>query len=379
VVLLVVGGVALLSRSVETDDPSDRSTTTTVIPTVAVGSWYRVPISQLGVANSAVFWDVASTPFGIIASDGHGPLISEDGTSWQPLTPDPDILQGEIVAFASSDLGTLAVGTATAWFTRDGKTWTEINFPPDGPEWGYRPFVAASSDEFVIAIASQLWVSADGHDWVEITEDGDRPTKFSEIESTPFGFVAVGQAEFREMLWTSSDGIQWTRWDQVIDLSRVRTSGRSPSDFRITDVAGSRLGIAAVSTSGETWYSKDGIEWHQSTLPDIEPFNYNYVAGASESGFLIATASNNRELINPAAVTDRGAAPVYKDIPSAWFSTDGLTWTSVPYETTYESGHPPHFLQEVIPRGSGFLIVGEPAQSDSLNLGDASPVWIYEP
>jgi hypothetical protein len=327
-----------------------------------------------------VFWDVAHTPFGIIALDSDGLLISEDGASWERLAPDIDVSEGGIVAFASSDLGTLAVGTETAWFTQDGQTWTEVDFPPDGPEWRCRPRAAASSDGFVVAICSQLWVSADGYDWQEAPNAADRPTERSEIESTPFGFVAGGQVKGKEMLWTSLDGIDWTPWDQVMDPNRVGSVDPSDSVFRISDVAGSGLGIVAVSTSGETWYSEDGVEWHHSTLPDIEIVpNFNFVVGASESGFLIATARNNRELINEASVTDRGAAPAYEHVPSAWFSTDGLAWTSVRYETAYESGHVVFSLQEVIPRGTGFLIVGEPEQDDTRNLGDAGPVWIYEP
>jgi len=77
-------------------------------PAPGLGRWYRVP-GQLPDAEFNSLFDVAETPFGLLATGTDGLWISEDGVTWEPFARDAVVFPeaGPFARLASSELGTL--------------------------------------------------------------------------------------------------------------------------------------------------------------------------------------------------------------------------------------------------------------------------------
>jgi hypothetical protein len=315
-----------------------------------VGRWYPLA-DAVPDGGDDVLFDFAASPFGFIGTTGVGLLVSQDGTSWEPLARDIIQFPPDAESFArvaSSALGVLVVdpvASEKAWHTTDGENWQEVELAAPTPgSWR----VAASDEIFVVAAQNGIWTSPNGLDWVQSTID---PAVFAggvvpifTLEATPFGFVAGGgeESDGRKVpvIWHSTDGLQWTR---ATVPGHIR-----PQGDRIYDLAGSELGVVAVGSSGAIWYSEDGADWAQVLAAPPNVDFADSAVGASGAGFIVASGQ------------DPG--------PEIVVSADGIVWTRVePSPGTEEIRI---IMRGALPLGDGFLVATE---------GGSSPVHIYEP
>ena len=259
------------------------------------GEWERVDaVPERSTTNEFVFLtDVAVAPFGIVAVGitGTSPadtfssviwLSTDDGATWER----GQVLDGaEIVSLATGGPGMVAVGQVT--------TATE------------RPAGVA------------IWTTNDGVSWTQVEGTGELGrAAMNGIVSTESGFVAVGtsredpnQEQLDGAVWTSPDGIGWTRVPP----------GREFDDASMSAVTIGAEGLLAVGNSsapdasGPTaWRSTDGSEWER------------FPAALAEAVMLGVTPVDG----SFAAVGFTGS---YDEPTLAlWTSADGVTWTDVP-------------------------------------------------
>jgi hypothetical protein len=204
---------------------------------------------------------------------------STDGRAWSKTDIEPALLY-EITA---SDQG-LAVGGEFAildehargavWTSFDGIAWTRVLESDTQLTEGIELVAAGESGLVAAGTAAggpgpvgqpRAWTSPDGLSW---TVHEDVP-QFSAIAATGPGFVAVGTEELvenacnagavgdcRAAVWTSVDGITWTRvpHDDAI-------FGAGADKQMMGDVTALDSGVLAVGTS--VWYSPDGTIWSQ--------------------------------------------------------------------------------------------------------------------
>jgi len=214
----------------------------------------------------------------------------------------------------------------------------------------------ASSDRDTDAA---VWTSPDGLTWTRVPHDetvlGGPGTQFmaSVVVGGP-GLVAVGYDSSGDgqnaAVWTSPDGLTWTRvpHDEATfayaEMSSVAAGG--PGLVAVgTDYMGGDLGGAAV------WTSPDGLTWtrvpHDETVfggPGTQ-FMASVVVGGPG---LVAVGFDESDGDNDAAV---------------WTSPDGLTWTRVPHDKEVFGGPDNQVMVSVVAGGPGLVAVGSDGAS----------------
>jgi hypothetical protein len=342
------------------------------LPSSETGIWFPVPGALNGSDSETwddTVFDLADTPFGIVGTSGQGLWISQDGIVWEPFARDSIQFVGgvSLARVAASDLGVVAVepaGGSQAWHSADGTDWVEVQIP--GFPQGVSARIAATDEAFVVAADGRIWRSTNGIDWVETVVDADvfnsGLASIGTLEATPFGFVAGGSEQpfpnlpsdttnpRRNAIWHSDDGLSWTRATDLPGELR-------PTDEWINDVAGSELGVVAVTQSGAIWFSPDALNWTEVLPAPSRVSSFEHAVGASSTGFLI--------------VSDDWSDGIEAQVSA---SVDGANWEVVGYVTPegkYPAGDESGLImREVIPLGNGFLIATE---------GGTSPVHIYKP
>jgi hypothetical protein len=137
----------------------------------------------------------------------------------------------------------------------------------------------------------------------------------------PSGLLAVGRYQQAacggpatvDVLWTSSDGLTWTRVTPPADFASAS----------VYTIDGGSTGYIASGTlkDGVTqavWLSADGRSWRQSPLPKAT-FGTVVVDGATafSAGYVVAGA----------VLGDEGCGGARLLTPSLWWSANGASWT----------------------------------------------------
>lgn len=294
----------------------------TPVPTAtdepAPASWRQAPAQA--ALKGVTFEDVTWTGTRFVAvgylEDGTGVFLdSTDGVTWhrQPN-------QGAYpVRIAAGPAGVVVVGRiGTRW-----ATWAS----PDGLAW------TARRDAFPMPSL--------GSDTVDVTDVVARGDGWLAVgRRDPACFVDCGNAPKRAYVWTSSDGLQWTRLPDQAALKggAIAAVARRADGFV---AAGSAAGHAAI------WTSPDGLAW--SRVPDAPMFQGPRAGDAwpglppEEAAQLLPVAATNVVVRDGAIVVVGTAyaqdvcAPKVAEASScpgirAWWSADGRTWSKASME-----------------------------------------------
>ena len=306
----------------------------------------------------------------------------------------------------------LASSDGVAWTSQDGLSWTRSN--PGGlagPEdefltrvvFGPMGFVAvgvanpADTTYENLVGASTVWTSPDGGEWTRVPHDdavfGSPDDAFqimTDVTSGGPGFVAVGAVgDFSAGgVWTSPDGMSWTRvvhdpeafsprfdWAQMLGVASAADGQRLVAVGHDTGFPAGRVRKAAA-----VWVSLDSVSWTRVPHDDavfgddrsilqmdgVVAGGPGYVAVGVEAGpeqlvdgirFPFANEALGRALVNPGG-SMRGAI---------WTSPDGLTWTRVPDAQLPDTGGENLRLHAVTTGGPGLVAVGWRGSAEELN------------
>jgi hypothetical protein len=179
------------------------------------------------------------------------------------------------------------------------------------------------------------WTSADGRAWNQgqaFDMAGlDRGAWVGPVVEGPAGLIAVGrfpgcaddgsgcQPQPATALWSSSDGLAWSR----VDLQKAF------GEADVEDVSGGPKGYMAVGTTSDSgspvpavWLSADGRTWHPVSL-SADTFKDAYLARATVlgGGFLAAGRIGS--------LTGWGSGFFPSTTPAVWWSADGTSWSRV--------------------------------------------------
>jgi hypothetical protein len=285
--------------------------------------------------------DVASGGPGFVAVgyvlEATGPRAtawaSRDGRSWTLARDFP----GEVgsVAWSVATDGPTAVavgsvnGAPAAWFSPDGVEWHRVASPPDSAEHGElraltagtHGFVAGGSDEGDrLAPRALFWTSTDGQAWQELRDSpGFTDARLEGLAALGGAFVAVGTAYAGKdpkggVGWRSDDGRTWDRSPGSDDLAQgtmhAVTAGASGFLAVGTDLAGHRATV---------WSSSDGLAWKLAPdAPELDNYGLQIEMRdvAAHSGGYLAVGHLVFGTQYPTGIV--------------WQSTDGLRWTRAP-------------------------------------------------
>ena len=183
------------------------------------------------------------------------------------------------------------------------------------------------------------------------------------------GLVAVGKDSPGAAVWTSVDGITWSR---VPHDEAIFGSGGA----RMLDVTVGGPGLVAVGgeegisydsdSDGVVWTSVDGLIW--SRVPHDEAvFGGGWINSVIVAGpGLVAVGSVN----SGDEPSDTGGDA------AVWTSVDGITWSRVPHDDAVFGGADKQWMDEVIVGGPGLVAVGTEGKGWwEHNFGLIAAVW----
>lgn len=168
----------------------------------------------------------------------------------------------------------------------------------------------------------------------------------TDITSGPAGFVAVGNEGYDGVVWTSTDGLTWSRAadDEALGGNDIQ---------EIRRVIAGGPGYVAVGRNGSTagvWTSPDGQSW---TLVENEIFgSYSEPAEAFDvaalpTGLVVVGSGGEQS-------PDRWGLSWGSDTPAVWVSQDGLTWDRLSIDTFGDAE--PFFFGSVETSGDAFYL-----------------------
>jgi hypothetical protein len=165
-------------------------------------------------------------------------------------------------------------------------------------------FVERIQGDTTILADGAVWTSPDGIIWNQVAEDSATfaDAYLTAITETDQGLVIVGvlaqdRAETGFGVWTSPDGITWTK--RVVDAS-------FPGPMGLLDVTEGTPGVLTADVSGGLWLSPDGVTWQDVADPDFR------VRSLAPRGDGFVAVGNSCD--------DAGCTT------AVWTSPDGITW-----------------------------------------------------
>lgn len=313
----------------------EATVTPTTAPTlpVSAGPWQPAAV-QDSVSNSQ-FQDVVWTGTGFVAVgfglDGGGTFLrSSDGKTWKSGTSGPG--SGPPSDIAAGPNGIVAIGTldekTASWFSTDGIHWqyhlkvfpkslgasdlvtvTDVVATPTG-------WLAVGRDDEACFVACEsntqramVWTSTDGLSWTRVRSAALPGGGMNSVTATEGGFVAGGDSEGRAAFWTSPDGLTWAR----VPDPGFGAEGESISVVGVAAAGGTivAVGMARSDTGSDVvaWSSTDGQTWTPSSVESPQEGQVFNVA-AVPTGFLATGPSGEASCLG-----------------GIWWSPDGAAWT----------------------------------------------------
>jgi hypothetical protein len=261
------------------------------------------------------------------------------------------------VAVGQADVGAVFLDST------DGADWHRQK--STGAHWN--PTRIATGPAGVVAIGGisdhpASWFSSDGLTWIAsrdalpLPSVGTDSLEITDVVASADGWLAVGRRDpacnldcgttpSRAYVWTSSDGLHWTR---IPDQNALKGGGMAA----VTRADQGFVAAGVASAHAAIWVSPDGLAW--SRVPDARMFH----SPASPDGSLpvdaTGVAANDGVMVVVGQALGQDASEV-----RAWWSTDGLTWANAEIERA-KGGQ----VFSVAATPFGFLAVG-PSGADS--------------
>ena len=250
---------------------------------------------------------------------------------------------------------------AIVWTSTNGRVWTRAPgqkaldpgfvIPQSGPEVGM--FDVATGTPGIVAIGysarpdmqATAWFSADGRTWKRRLIGVPYASRVNAVTWTGRRFVIVGEdrsnlrswrdvatAKARAAVWTSLDGLTWTRvkHTKALNAGGFIDTMEDPFTGGMSDVVAGPHGLVAVGSACRTaskqctaaaWTSRDGLSWKRvSDLPAV--------LGVAEAVAVADTSAGSTFV----AVGRRSCAEtVLAELPDCTAlvltSPDALTWS----------------------------------------------------
>jgi hypothetical protein len=387
-ILVVVGGAALLLRSDDTQVTNEPAPTTTVAEETTASFevesliWSRVPLGQdvVGVPRDKDMttadsgFEIASIATGgpgfVAVGKANGPVsegwpedaavwTSPDGTAWTRLPPSVEVFGGPGLQLMED-------------VTAGGPGLVAVGFGWDEPEMAGRTAI--------------VWTSVDGSAWSRVPYqdafaspgyEGNSTAMHSVTAGGP-GLVAVGRDSRVAAVWTSTDGVTWTRAPHNPEAFGTGKVLESATDM--SEVAAGGPGLVAIGTSGMgarswgrgdvdwthepgaehavVWTSVDGITWSrvphdEAVFGGAEGQHCRMRSLAVGDSSLVAIGSCEQYTIESGK---EDGLVSHGDQLVTWTSPDAISWSRVSLdETVFRAGDE---ISTVTAVGSEFVATG---------------------
>jgi hypothetical protein len=411
-VLVVVGVVVVADgdRGEEELEPTSSSLTDPVAAPIdpALYRWSRVPHDQAAFdsARGQLMTSVTVGGPGLVAvgaNDGSAAVwTSVDGTTWSRVPHHADFGGAVMTSVIAGGPGLVAVGydgrLAAVWTSVDGNTWSRVphqavfalqaeqqmsSVTAGGPGL---VAVGAGGEADSDDQGAAVWTSVDGITWSRVPHDdtifGDGAAAMESVTAGGPGLVAVGAAEpavdangerccQRAVVWTSVDGLSWSR----VPEDEAVFDGRGGQAMNSVTVGGPGLVAVGYEMRGDdvpsglgldaaVWTSADGITW--SRVP-----HERAVFGWTENQRMYGVAATGDGLV---AVGADGGYPGTPAAAAVWTSADGITWSRMPHDDTIFGDAA---MSDVVAIDNGVVAIGDDVREG--HEPESTLVWIAGP
>lgn len=206
--------------------------------------------SKIGLSSNGIDWDIKTN--NLFGTDIYDSIV------WSP----------ELETFCTTSY-TDGTTTAFALLSKDGETWTKHSLPPLGND--ERRIICWSPELGIFCMTSYggFLTSSDGKNWeAHPVQFGPYGASIS-LDWSPDLGIFCGVQYGEKNVWTSPDGITWTRHS-------------FPAEIEVTGVTWSPILkiflVCGYQTYNSMYASKDGINWTE--LWDLEniPIGYRSVS-----------------------------------------------------------------------------------------------------
>lgn len=268
-----------------------------------------------------------------------------------------------------TDQGFVAISSHQVRTSSDGLTWQEVGALEEGI-WVFDiehrgdTLVAAGrgfvDEETGVAPPDAIWTSTDGGATWTATELGI----VADIAVTPDGFAAIG-VEFdnsdpdynktQGILWTSLDGLTWTEVARSDDPEGVSSNFRNIVwDDQLIVLGHRGLDYPSEGNSSDDPQPHDNVTWFSDGTSLSEPSVSDLVGNLDEDS----------SAVTPYGIiaTTHWSTPIVKTEAAAWISQDGVTWTELEIEGSYE-------YTDIAEYGDEVFLIGYELE------GDDKSVW----
>ncbi len=207
-------------------------------------------------------------------------FISSDGQAWQEAGP---IAGWEVTRVAAAD--DLLIATAVdwheehgaIWYSSDGRSWLQ-SADPDADLVGLRATSVTATNSGIAVLSAtdfdvQLWRTADGGSWTKWatlpdSPRSDRAYSFRSVMALgPKGWsiVAIHETDSSSEWYAyhSFDGAGWVRVQPAPHDVQAIVAYEDGFVAAGHEVTGTCCAYATYEIKGITWWSADGLEWHQ--------------------------------------------------------------------------------------------------------------------
>ena len=140
------------------------------------------------------------------------------------------------------------------------------------------------------------------------------------------GLVAVGYSDTAAAVWTSVDGVSWSRVPHDIAVF----SGTGNQEMSSVTVGGPGLvAVGGDDSNAAVWTSPDGFTWSR-VRHDEEVF------GGPGGQWMAEVVVGGPGLVAVGWAGDQGDAG--SSVAAVWTSVDGLSWSRVPHDEAVFGG-----------------------------------------
>lgn len=331
VVLAVAGGMSVGSYLLAIRGPSDGTRSTPDWTRLAAGSGFpsgEGPSEVLGLAATPGVPGVGLIAVGTGATGGRV-WLSPDGRSWTPVADSPALARarlqavaaaGDRIVVAGSRVDALGDPIAATWLSPDGVSWTRTDLPGSTGLLA----IAASPSRIVVAGSPRagaapgdpgapIWASSDGSHWLPLDAAPFAGATVTGLTVGGPGFVAVGYDDRGGAVWTSFDGIAWSRDGDPTTFDQARV-------MAVSEAPGGLVAVGFDATGPLVWSSVDGRSWVR--VGGIDPAGGRMLAVASTPFGVVAVGEGRAGTGAWASADGRSWQPL---VDPAWADRDDVT------------------------------------------------------
>jgi uncharacterized membrane protein len=270
------------------------------------------------------------------------------------------------------------------WYSSDGVNWTQATASAGWSARTYHTSVVFDGKMWVIGgwsevsgFKNDVWYSSDGVNWTRATDNAAWSIRGYHTSIVFDGRMWViggyGGAPYvptyKNDVWYSSDGVNWTRATALAGWSARRGHTSVVFDDKMWVIGG----YGNSTFKNDVWYSSDGVNWTRAT--DNAAWSEGWRGREQHA----SVAFDGKMWVMGGMAEDAPAHFTFKN--DVWYSSDGVNWTRATDNAAWDATYNARYgFASVVFNGKMWVIGGNTSgayKNDVWYSGTAAPGSTY--